>query len=290
MPISLNADTNIANLTKTIQVPQDSVDNVDQTSVNQPYQKLLDNFYSTLNRMPYVKPSLSMSCLDGATITVYPFDGLWASKSALLANLDYTCLSKTTSTNITAADIVGGGPFVANTIYYVYAIYDSPSGNSTKLIIRTDPPDATKTWAVVTAVTQYNHRYIGSLICIAGPTIMSFGMSNGQYRLNSQGVVTGSPLSATVDTNITFTNLPPTASSITLLSSFINTAGAVRQLSLKPSGAATYTYTINASATSDEYGQYELNFPLIGTTYNVYTGKWSGINVSAFFAYVGYKE
>jgi len=289
MPISLNADTNIANLTKTIQVPQDSVDNVDQTSVNQPYQKLLNNFYSTLNRMPYVKPSLSMSCLDGATITVYPFDGLWASKSALLANLDYTCLSKTTSTNITAADIVGGGGYVANTIYYVYAIYDSPSGNSTKLIIRTDAPDATKTWAVVAAITQYNHRYIGSLICDVGPIIKAFNMKDGQYRLLDTGTVTGSPLTGIADVNVTCNLLPVTASQITFLMGFTNTSGGSATFSLKPTGAAAYKYSLTVAITS--YSSiHEINLPLIGTPYNGFTGVWSGGLCSAFFQYSGYKE
>lgn len=293
MPITLTGDTNIANLTKTIQVPQDSADNVDQTSVNQPYQKLLNNFYSTLNRLPYVKPSLSMSCLDGVTITVYPFDGLWASKSAFLANLDYTCLSKTISTNITAADIVGGGPFVANTIYYVYAIYDSPSTNNTKLIIRTDAPDATKTWAVVAAVTQYNHRYIGSLICIAGPTIMSFGMANREYDFVQQRGL--GAYDAIVDTDVAISLLPVTAVTSKMFASLTNTNAATNgTFEIKPKGSTFNTFAVIGKSTPDAIGISRFEIPAIGTPLNTYQVKFSGgVVVGECIAglyWIGYRE
>jgi len=293
MPISLNADTNIANLTKTIQVPQDSVDNVDQTSVNQPYQKLLNNFYSTLNRMPYVKPSLSMSCLDGATITVHPFDGLWASKSALLANLDYTCLSKTTSTNITAADIVGGGGYVADTIYYVYAIYDSPSGNSTKLIIRTDPPDATKTWAVVAAITHYNHRYIGSLICIAGPTILAFAMANREYDFVVQRGL--GAYDAIVDTDVAISLLPTTVVTCKMFASLTNTNAANNgTFEIKPKGSTVNTFATIGKSTPDAIGISRFEIPAIGTPFFLYQVKFSGGVAAgeciAGLYWIGYRE
>lgn len=294
MPITLTGDTNIANLTKTIQVPQDFADNVDQTSVNQPYQKLLNNFYSTLNRLPYVKPSLSMSCLDGVTITVYPFDGLWASKSAFLANLDYTCLSKTISTNIAAADIVGGGPFVADTIYYVYAIYDSPSANNTKLIIRTDAPDATKTWAVVAAVTQYNHRYIGSFLTNSLATCEVFSCSSGDYNLGTTN--SNSTFSDIVFTDIQYLMLPKTATSIKLQITCQNTTAATDgSFFIKPKGTSSIRF-IDVPRSSLYRGADVLEIPCIGSpSFNIFQIRFQGAGLvsgdcTAKLGMVGYKE
>jgi len=284
--ITLTGNTSIATLKKQIQSPQDAVDNVEQISVQPAVQDLLNNIYCTIDKLPYLKPSLSMYSIDGATIVVKPFAGLWASKFA--ATSEYTVLSTTTDTSVTSANLSPSGSFAADTIYYLYAYLN---GASTDFVIRTDAPDATKTYAVVGAVNRLNERYIGSFIVKAGPTIMSFSMSDGEYSLYYQAPIAGaSPFTATVDTDITFTLLPPTAKQIKLLTSYINTAGASRALSLKPKTATAYLFSVNAIATTDEYGQYQITLPCIGTPYNVYTCKWSGNNCNAYYYYIGYTE
>jgi hypothetical protein len=225
-----------------------------------------------------------MYSIDGATIVVKPFAGLWASKFA--ATPEYTVLSTTTDTSVTSAKLSPAGSFAANTIYYLYAYLN---GTSTDFVLRTDAPDTTKTWLVIAGVTQYNHRYIGSVIVVAGPTILAFNMKDGEYRLLDTGTVTGSPLTGIADVNITCDLLPSTASQITFLMGFTNTSGGSATFSLKPTGAAAYKYALTIAITAYS-STHEINLPLIGTPYNGFTGVWSGGLCSAFFQYSGYKE
>jgi len=285
--ITLTGSTSITNLSKTIQAPQDSIDNVEQLSVQLPFQALLNNIYSTIDKLPYLKPSLSMFSLNGTNIVLKSFAGLWASKNAL--TLDYTTLQRAADVTLTGTSVFGGGGFVANTTYYVYAKYDPAKVDSTDIVLRTDTPDVTKTWLVLAGDPQYDHRYIGSVIVIAGPTILAFNMKDGEYRLLDTGTVTGSPLTGIADVNITCDLLPATASQITFLMGFTNTSGGSATFSLKPTGAAAYKYALIVAITAYS-STHEINLPLIGTPYNGFTGVWSGGLCSAFFQYSGYKE
>jgi len=285
--ITLTGSTSITDLSKTIQAPQDSIDNVEQLSVQLPFQALLNNIYSTIDKLPYLKPSLSMFSLNGTNIVLKAFAGLWASKNAL--TLDYTTLQRATDVTLTGTSVFGGGGFVANTTYYVYAKYDPAKIDSTDIVLRTNAPDGTKTWLVLAGDPQYDHRYIGSVIVIAGPTILAFNMKDGEYRLLDTGTVTGTPLTGIADVNITCDLLPVTASQITFLMGFTNTSGGSATFSLKPTGAVAYKYSLTVAITA--YSSiHEINLPLIGTPYNGFTGVWSGGLCSAFFQYSGYKE
>jgi hypothetical protein len=285
--ITLTGSTSITNLSKTIQAPQDSIDNVEQLSVQLPFQALLNNIYSTIDKLPYLKPSLSMFSLNGTNIVLKSFAGLWASKNAL--TLDYTTLQRAADVTLTGTSVFGGGGFVANTTYYVYAKYDPAKIDSTDIVLRTNAPDGTKTWLVLAGDPQYDHRYIGSVIVIAGPTILAFNMKDGEYRLLDTGTVTGTPLTGIADVNITCDLLPATASQITFLMGFTNTSGGSATFSLKPTGAVAYKYSLTVAITA--YSSiHEINLPLIGTPYNGFTGVWSGGLCSAFFQYSGYKE
>ena len=285
--ITLTGSTSITNLSKTIQAPQDSIDNVEQLSVQLPFQALLNNIYSTIDKLPYLKPSLSMFSLNGTNIVLKSFAGLWASKNAL--TLDYTTLQRAADVTLTGTSVFGGGGFVANTTYYVYAKYDPAKVDSTDIVLRTDTPDVTKTWLVLAGDPQFDHRYIGSVIVVAGPTILAFNMKDGEYRLLDTGTVTGSPLTGIADVNITCDLLPATASQITFLMGFTNTSGGSATLALKPTGAAAYKYSLTVAITAYS-STHEINLPLIGTPYNGFTGVWSGGLCSAFFQYSGYKE
>ena len=285
--ITLTGSTSITNLSKTIQAPQDSIDNVEQLSVQLPFQALLNNIYSTIDKLPYLKPSLSMFSLNGTNIVLKAFAGLWASKNAL--TLDYTTLQRATDVTLTGTSVFGGGGFVANTTYYVYAKYDPAKIDSTDIVLRTNAPDGTKTWLVLAGDPQYDHRYIGSVIVVAGPTILAFNMKDGEHRLLDTGTVTGTPLTGIADVNITCDLLPVTASQITFLMGFTNTSGGSATFSLKPTGAVAYKYSLIVAITA--YSSiHEINLPLIGTPYNGFTGVWSGGLCSAFFQYSGYKE
>lgn len=285
--ITLTGSTSITDLSKTIQAPQDSIDNVEQLSVQLPFQALLNNIYSTIDKLPYLKPSLSMFSLNGTNIVLKAFAGLWASKNAL--TLDYTTLQRATDVTLTGTSVFGGGGFVANTTYYVYAKYDPAKIDSTDIVLRTNAPDGTKTWLVLAGDPQYDHRYIGSVIVVAGPTILAFNMKDGEHRLLDTGTVTGTPLTGIADVNITCDLLPVTASQITFLMGFTNTSGGSATFSLKPTGAVAYKYSLTVAITA--YSSiHEINLPLIGTPYNGFTGVWSGGLCSAFFQYSGYKE
>ena len=285
--ITLTGSTSITDLSKTIQAPQDSIDNVEQLSVQLPFQDLLNNIYCTIDKLPYLKPSLSMFSLNGTNIVLKAFAGLWASKNAL--TLDYTTLQRATDVTLTGTSVFGGGGFVANTTYYVYAKYDPAKIDSTDIVLRTNVPDGTKTWLVLAGGPQYDHRYIGSVIVIAGPTILAFNMKDGEYRLLDTGTVTGTPLTGIADVNITCDLLPVTASQITFLMGFTNTSGGSATFSLKPTGAVAYKYSLTVAITAYS-STHEINLPLIGTPYNGFTGVWSGGLCSAFFQYSGYKE
>ena len=285
--ITLTGSTSITDLSKTIQAPQDSIDNVEQLSVQLPFQALLNNIYSTIDKLPYLKPSLSMFSLNGTNIVLKAFAGLWASKNAL--TLDYTTLQRAADVTLTGTSVFGGGGFVANTTYYVYAKYDPAKIDSTDIVLRTNAPDGTKTWLVLAGDPQYDHRYIGSVIVVAGPTILAFNMKDGEHRLLDTGTVTGTPLTGIADVNITCDLLPVTASQITFLMGFTNTSGGSATFSLKPTGAVAYKYSLTVAITA--YSSiHEINLPLIGTPYNGFTGVWSGGMCSAFFQYSGYKE
>ena len=286
MPTSLTPNLN--NLKNSIQIPLAFVEQVSQMSVQPALQALLDNTYTIVDKDIYQKPSLSMYSTDGTNIVVRPFSGLWASKQALVK--DYINLSKTTDTTLTSANVEGGGGFVANTIYYVYAIYDPASAtDNTKLIICTDAPDSTRTWRVIMGVTQLNSRYIGSFPCFAGPETATFVMSDGDYRFTtsySNGIYT---LAAFTDAVITL--LPATATSarvkvVTTNSDLANDA----TVDIKPKTLTSFL-TINV-ARKTEYanGYTTMDLPAIGTPKNTFQVKVTGGSTSASLNWIGYKE
>ena len=285
--ITLTGSTSISTLSKTIQAPQDSIDNVDETSVQTSFQSLLNNIYSTIDKLPYLKPSLCMFCLDGTNITIKAFSGLWASKNAL--TLDYTTLQRTSNAVINASNIVPAGPFVANTIYYVYAKYDPSKTDSTDFVIRTDAPDSTNTWLVVAGVTQYNHRYIGSIISQVGPAIVLFMMTNGDYTFPTEYNYGTYTLAALTDVVITFLPLTANVSKMKLVC--VNTSpSADSVVTIRPKTVGQY-HTINISRSQDHSsGHSYIESPTIGSPYNTFQISVTGGTGSVVLSLVGYKE
>ncbi|TXG86247.1 MAG: hypothetical protein E6R13_00800 [Spirochaetes bacterium] len=289
--ITLTGSTSISTLSKTIQAPQDSIDNVDQFSVQPPFQSLLNNIYSTIDKLPYLKPSLSMSCLDGTNITIKAFSGLWASKNAL--SLDYTTLQRTNDVTLSGTAVFGGGGYVANTTYYVYAKYDPAKTESTDFVLRTDAPDTTKTW-LVAGVTQYNHRYIGSVLTNSLATCEVFSCSNGDYNLGTSN--SGSTFTDIVFTDIQYLMLPKTATSIKLQITCQNTTAATDgSFYIKPKGTSSIRF-IDVPRSSLYRGADVLEIPCIGSpSFNIFQIRFQGAGLvngdcTAKLGMVGYKE
>jgi len=290
--ITLTGSTSISTLSKTIQAPQDSIDNVDQLSVQTPFQSLLNNIYSTIDKLPYLKPSLCMSCLDGTNITVKAFSGLWASKNAL--SLDYTTLQRTSDVTLSGTAVFGGGGYVANTTYYVYAKYDPAKTESTDFVLRTDAPDTTKTWLVVAGVTQYNHRYIGSVLTNSLATCEVFSCSNGDYNLGTSN--SGSTFTDVVFTDIQYLMLPKTATSIKLQITCQNTTAAIDgSFYIKPKGTSSIRF-IDVPRSSLYRGADVLEIPCIGSpSFNIFQIRFQGAGLvngdcTAKLGMVGYRE
>ena len=290
--ITLTGNTSISTLKKQIQSPQDAVDNVEQISVQPAVQDLLNNIYCTIDKLPYLKPSLSMYSIDGATIVVKPFAGLWASKNAL--SLDYTTLQRTSDVTISGTSVFGGGGYVANTTYYVYAKYDPTKTESTDFVIRTDAPDTTKTWLVIAGIIQYNHRYIGSFITNSSATCEVFSCSAGDYNLGTTN--SGSTFSDVVFTDIQYLMLPKTATSIKLQITCQNTTAAIDgSFYIKPKGTSSVRF-IDVPRSSLYRGADVLEIPCIGSpSFNIFQIRFQGAGLvngdcTAKLGMVGYKE
>lgn len=290
--ITLTGSTSISTLSKTIQAPQDSIENVDQFSVQTPFQSLLNNIYSTIDKLPYLKPSLYMSCLDGTNITIKAFSGLWVSKNAL--SLDYTTLQRTSDVTLSGTAVFGVGVYVANTTYYVYAKYDPSKTDNTDFVLRTDAPDTTKTWLVVAGVTQYNHRYIGSVLTNSLATCEVFSCSNGDYNLGTTN--SGSTFSDVVFTDIQYLMLPKTATSIKLQIICQNTTAATDgSFYIKPKGTSSIRF-IDVPRSSLYRGADVLEIPCIGSpSFNIFQIRFQGAGLvngdcTAKLGMVGYKE
>lgn len=290
--ITLTGSTSITNLSKTIQAPQDSIDNVDQTSVQTSFQSLLNNIYSTIDKLPYLKPSLCMSSLDGTTITIKAFSGLWASKNAL--TLDYTTLQRTNDVVLNGTAVFGGGGYVANTTYYVYAKYDPSKIESTDFVIITDAPDTTKTWLAVAGIIQYNHRYIGSVLTNSSATCEVFSCSNGDYNLGTTN--SASTFTDIVFTDIQYLMLPKTAASIKLQIACQNTTAAIDgSFYIKPKGTSSIRF-IDVPRSSLYRGADVLEIPSIGSpSFNIFQIRFQGVGLvngdcTAKLGMVGYKE
>ena len=286
--ITLTGNTSISTLKKQIQTPQDGVDNVEQISIQPAFQDLLNNIYCTIDKLPYLKPSLSMYSIDGATIVVKPFAGLWASKFA--ATSEYTVLSTTTDTSVTSAKLSPSGSFAADTIYYLYAYLN---GTSTDFVIRTDAPDTTKTYAVVGGVTRLNERYIGSFIVIAGPTVVAFSKNDQEYNFVRRfGIGVYSDI---VDTDVPVNLLPPTTSTCKLVATLTNTNVATNgSLELKPKGSTFNTFVNVAKNIPGVTGATSITMPAIGTPKNTFQAKFSGGvaagECTAYMYWTGYTE
>lgn len=287
--ITLTGSTSISTLKKQIQSPQDAVDNVEQLSVQPAVQDLLNNIYCTIDKLPYLKPSLSMYSIDGATIVVKPFAGLWASKFA--ATSEYTVLSTTTDTLVTSAKLSPAGSFAADTIYYLYAYLN---GTSTDFVLRTDAPDTTKTWLVIAGFTQYNHRYIGSVLTNSSATCEVFSCSAGDYNLGTTN--SGSTFSDVVFTDIQYLMLPKTATSIKLQITCQNTTAATDgSFFIKPKGTSSIRF-IDVPRSSLYRGADVLEIPSIGSpSFNIFQIRFQGAGLvngdcTAKLGMVGYKE
>lgn len=287
--ITLTGSTSISTLKKQIQSPQDAVDNVEQISVQPAVQDLLNNIYCTIDKLPYLKPSLSMYSIDGATIVVKPFAGLWASKFA--ATPEYTVLSTTTDTLVTSAKLSPAGSFAADTIYYLYAYLN---GTSTDFVLRTDAPDTTKTWLVIAGIIQYNHRYIGSVLTNSSATCEVFSCSAGDYNLGTTN--SGSTFSDVVFTDIQYLMLPKTATSIKLQITCQNTTAAIDgSFYIKPKGTSSIRF-IDVPRSSLYRGADVLEIPCIGSpSFNIFQIRFQGAGLvngdcTAKLGMVGYKE
>ena len=289
--ITLTGNTSISTLKKQIQTPQDGVDNVEQISIQPAFQDLLNNIYCTIDKLPYLKPSLCMFCLDGTNITIKAFSGLWASKKAL--SLDYTTLQRTNDVTLNGTAVFGGGGYVANTTYYVYAKYDPSKTDSTDFVIRTDAPDTTKTWLAEAGVTQYNHRYIGSVLTNSLPACEVFSCSNGDYNLGTTN--SGSTFTDVVFTDIQYLMLPKTATSIKLQIACQNTTAATDgNFYIKPKGTSSIRF-IDVPRSSLYRGADILEIPCISSTFNVFQIRFQGAGLvngdcTAKLGMVGYKE
>lgn len=231
MPTTITANSNT--LVKTVTAPQDGVDNVEQSSVNPAFQGILNNTYVLARRDAFTRPQISIQCLDGTSITIQPFDGLWASKTTPVE--DYVPLYRENSFTINATDIEGGGGYVANTVYYIYAFYDPAATNQTKVQLSADPlfPDPTLTFKRVGGVSQITHRYLGSCICVdvAGtPTILPYRQTGLIYTISGKfgsTNYTAAPMASGVTFNdVIFTNLPITAKAVDTTFWYLNDTAA----------------------------------------------------------------
>lgn len=295
MATTLTANSNT--LVKTVNAPQDGVDNVEQSSVNPAFQGILNNTYAIARREVYTRPQLSMQCLNGTQITVQSFNGLWASKTTPVE--DYFPLSKDSPVTLTSADVEGGGGFVANTIYYIYAFYDAGSTNQTKLQLSADPlfPDETLTWKRVGGVNQLTHRYIGSCICYDNggtPNILPFQMQDLDYTFAAQWRTNYSvtPLTSNTDVDITLTNIPKYARVAKIRCIGKNNTANFEDFYIYSKDFTAIGVTFQLYKNITDFYQHEyLELPLGPTTQRLRGAvPGGGANVAVYVNYTGYKE
>ena len=147
---------------------------------------------------------------------------------------------------------------------------------------------------VVAGVTQYNHRYIGSVLTNSLPACEVFSCSNGDYNLGTSN--SGSTFTDVVFTDIQYLMLPKTATSIKLQITCQNTTAAIDgSFYIKPKGTSSVRF-IDVPRSSLYRGADVLEIPSIGSpSFNIFQIRFQGAGLvngdcTAKLGMVGYKE
>lgn len=192
--------TGSANLSNTIQIPQDS-DNADANSVNLAAKAELDNQVTLLTLYSQIMSSTSpirIDSVNGIDIVVGPLSNVLVQASGT-----WTILTTALSTTINAANIEGGGAFDTNKWYYIY-VWSLAGVPQFQLSII--PPDGYGLYKN----GSFGYKYLGSVRTDGASNVLSFHKYNG-VTLYSQIYSIGTGSSSTRTSLGASNYIPPTA-------------------------------------------------------------------------------
>lgn len=192
MPISYIGTTNSFN--HTITIPQDGIDQVNQTSVNSGGFELLANqtHYLTKSLTGY-RPHISLVWNDTGSILVSPFNRNSVSSSTVsetwwaVENPPTTGDPWSPFTKIDSSFLEPAGSFAVSTTYFIYMKVVVLPGNITvrNIIISTNVPDTTLSFKTTMGVSDITYRYLGHFITDSSANIIPFVMNDFRYEFGT---------------------------------------------------------------------------------------------------------
>lgn len=218
-----------SSLTTTIQIPQD-LDNADAASVNISSKAEIDNQVALLTAYGQLMSStcpIRVESTGATTLTVAPIPHAFVQEGG-----SWKVVSTSVTTNLTAADVEGGGGFVGPNWYYIYI---SSMGGLPIFQISLTPPDGYYLYKN----GSFAYKFIGS-INFNGVFIEPFLKYDGVVVYRSAALAIGSGTNITITSLASNTRIPPT-SRIGKFSVLVNTTsgGSGGELRFYPNGAPT---------------------------------------------------
>lgn len=217
-----------SSLTTTIQIPQD-LDNADAASVNLSSKAEIDNQVALLTAYGQLMAStcpIRIESTGATTLTVGPIPHAFVQEGG-----SWIVVSTSVATNLTAADVEGGGGFVGPNWYYIYI---SSMGGLPIFQISLTPPDG----YFLYKIGSFAYKFLGSLRFDG--TIESFLKYDGVVVYRNASLSIGSGTNSTVTALASNLRIPPTAR-IGKFSTLVNTTsgGSGGEIRFHPNGAPT---------------------------------------------------
>lgn len=247
-------------------LPQDNVDPASAPTFTTPFSNSVDELAFTYRALSGYRPHVTLWSLTSNSVRLavlqYTFvqgDGLTPTR--------YLPSTKQSQTDLTAANIEGGGGFFANSWYYIYL---KSSDLSPNIVLSTSGPEQSCTYRAGLP----NYRYLGSFWVDGAGNIPPFSMCDFNYTFgvprNTNFSIT-SYNSTTVAATVTFGFMTPTARTVKTLSSVVfGGAGGPSYYGLSGSPVTQYTtstwggYILNATGGVEVERYFAIDIPFTG--------------------------
>lgn len=172
----------------TIQIPQNTIDNVDAGTVNPAFQVLADQTHYVSAAISAYRPHVYIKWLTNNTMSLNAF-GPIAVSSTIPPTAPLWWQVSLPGTTVLSPLLLETGPalnFAGSTAYYVYlTVIISGVTQIPTIVISVDPPDETLSFKL-NITPQITHRYLGSFVTTAGGFVEPFSMTDFRYLLQPE--------------------------------------------------------------------------------------------------------
>ena len=171
----------------TIQIPQNSIDNVDAGTVNPAFQVLADQTHYVSAAISAYRPHVYLKWLTNNSMSLNAFGPISVSSTAPPTAPLWWQVSLPLTEIINPTKLEAGPlpNFVGSTAYYIYLTVQITGFTQTpKIVISEDPPDETLSFKQIPlSAPLITHRYLGSFVTTAGGFVEPFSMTDFRYLL-----------------------------------------------------------------------------------------------------------